>query len=168
MVSSSQRCKLLGRHLAISGENWWVATLPNLVKTAPLGNKVKFTASKAFSQVPLLPLSNTEIRDDNQDTALQMINFCGAFNIFVYDNHIKMGVRIKAGHVDIFIGLCALINTYPHETTLTKRILNVVYAIIQICGRNKYMLLCGLYEIRIHYADWENICKMRLYKRISA
>ena len=78
MVSSSQRCKLLGRHLAISGENWWVATWPNLVKTAPLGNKVKFTASKAFSQVPLLPLSNTEIRDDNEDTALQMINCFGA------------------------------------------------------------------------------------------
>ena len=102
MVSSSQRGKLLGRHLAISGENWWVATLPNLVKTAPLGNKVKFTASKAFSQVPLLPLSNTEIRDDNEDTALQMINCFGAFNIFVYDNHIKTGGRIKAGHADIF------------------------------------------------------------------
>ena len=88
--------------MAISGENWLVATWPNLVKTAPLGNEVKFTASKASSQVPLLPLSNTEIRDDNEDTTLQIIYFFGAFNIFVYDNHIKMGVRIKAGHMDIF------------------------------------------------------------------
>ena len=139
MVSSSQRCKLLGRHLAISGENWWVATLPNLVKTAPLGNKVKFTASKAFSQVPLLPLSKTEIRDDNEDTALQMMNCFGAFNIFVYDNHIKMLAMWI-----FFIGLCALINTYPHETALIKRILNVVYANIQICGRNKYAVMWSL------------------------
>ena len=146
MVSSSQRCKLLGRHLAISGENWWVATLPNLVKTAPLGNKVKFTASKAFSQVPLLPLSNTEIRDDNQDTALQMIIFCGAFNIFVHDNHIKMGVRIKAGHADIFHRyICALINTYPQETTLTKRIVYVVYA--NNCAKQKKQIYAVMRSI---------------------
>ena len=75
--------KLVGCHLAKFGEN------------CPLGNKVKFTASTASSQVPLLPLSNKEIRDDNEDTALQMINYFGAFYIFVYDNHIKMGVRIS-------------------------------------------------------------------------
>ena len=62
-----------------------------------------------------------------------------------------------------FIGFCALVNTYPHETALTKRILYVVYANIQICVRNKFMHLCG--EIRIHYADLKKkICAMRLYK----
>ena len=183
------------------GHLWWKLVgcpLAKFGENCPLGNKVKFTASKAFSQVPLLPLSKTEIRDDNQDTALQMINCFGTFNIFVYDNHIKMGVRIKTGHADIFhwflrIGkhisawnridkthtVCGL-RKYPNMRK--KQIYAVVRSLrdsntlcrlekkicamrlYKICGRNKYMRFCGLYEIRIHYADWENMCAMRLCK----
>ena len=154
MVSSWQRCKLLGRHLAISGENWLVATWPNLVKTAPLGNKVKFTASKAFSQVPLLPLSKTEIRDDNQDTALQMINCFGTFNIFVYDNHIKMGVRIKTGHADIFHWFLRIGKHISAWNRIDKT--------HTVCGLRKYpnMRKKQIYAVVRSLRDWNTLCRL--------
>ena len=69
-------------------------------------------------------------------------------------------METKAGHADFFhnvytLGLCALISTYPNEIALKNAYCMRFMRISKYADRSR---ICGLYRIRIHYADWENKC----------